>query len=109
MRNLHTSEWADATDVNEIDVKALPMPPAISAASPPWKLATLLIACPDQKGIVAEVAQLLHAQGANIVDSAQHTDQAAGMFFQRLHLDLSAGTNRVELEAAVRDLCDRPA
>jgi formyltetrahydrofolate deformylase len=107
MRNLHTTEWADSTDVNEIDVKALPMPPAIPPASPPWKMATLLVACPDQKGVVAEVAQLLHAQGANIVDSAQHTDGMASQFFQRLRLDLSSGTNRVELEAAVRDLCDR--
>jgi formyltetrahydrofolate deformylase len=104
MRN---HEWADSTDVAEIDVKALPMPPAIPAASPPWKRATLLVACPDRKGIVAEIARLLHAQGTNIVDSAQHTDPIAGQFFQRLRLDLSATTNRVELEAAVRDLCDR--
>ena len=107
MRNLHSSDWADATDVNEVDVKALPLPPAIPPVSPPWKMATLLVACPDQKGIVAEIAQVLHAQGANIVDSAQHTDPIAGVFFQRLRLDLSAGANRVELEGAVRDLCDR--
>jgi len=107
MRNLHSSEWADATDVNEVDVKALPLPPAIPAAAPPWKMATLLLACPNQPGIVAEVAQLLHSHGANIVDSAQHTDALASMFFQRLRLDLSSGTNRVELEAGVRDLTDR--
>jgi formyltetrahydrofolate deformylase len=105
VRNLHS--WSDATDVAQVDVAALPMPPAIPSASPPWKMATLLVACPDQKGIVAEIAQVLHAQGANIVGSAQHTDAMAGVFFQRLRLDLSASTNRVELEGAVRDLCDR--
>ena len=36
---------------------------------------TLLISCPDQKGIVAAVAQMLFALGANIVDSDQHTDR----------------------------------
>ena len=107
MKNLHDIQWSDSTDVQSIDVKALPLPPAIPAAAPPWKLATLLLACADQKGIIAEVAQLLSASGVNIVDAMQHTDALAGMFFQRLRLDLSGGTNRVELEAAVRDLTDR--
>jgi formyltetrahydrofolate deformylase len=105
MRNLHS--WSDATDVNEVDVNALPLPPAIPSASPPWKLATLLVACPDQKGIVAEIAQTLHTHGANIIDSAQHTDSIEHVFFQRLRLDLSGGVNRVELEGAVADLCER--
>ena len=107
MKNLHDLQWSDSTDVQSIDVKALPLPPAIPAAAPPWKLATLLLACADQKGIIAEVAQLLSASGVNIVDTMQHTDPIGGMFFQRLRLDLSGGTNRVELEAAVRDLTDR--
>ena len=107
MRNLHS--WSDSTDVAEVDVTALPMPPAIPAASPPWKLATLLVACPDQTGIVAEIAQVLHAHGANIIDSAQHTDPNERVFFQRLRLDLSAAANRVELEGAVHDLSERLA
>jgi formyltetrahydrofolate deformylase len=107
MRNLHS--WSDSTDVAEVDVTALPMPPAIPAASPPWKLATLLVACPDQTGIVAEIAQVLHAHGANIIDSAQHTDPNERVFFQRLRLDLSAAANRVELEGAVHELSERLA
>jgi formyltetrahydrofolate deformylase len=107
MRNLHS--WSDSTDVAEVDVNALPMPPAIPAASPPWKLATLLVACPDQTGIVAEIAQVLHAHGANIIDSAQHTDPNERVFFQRLRLDLSAAANRVELEGAVHELSERLA
>ncbi|MBV8762972.1 MAG: formyltetrahydrofolate deformylase [Deltaproteobacteria bacterium] len=70
-------------------------------------MATLLLACEDQKGIIAEVAQLLSASGVNIVDTMQHTDPIGRMFFQRLRLDLSGGINRVELEGAVRDLTDR--
>jgi formyltetrahydrofolate deformylase len=48
------------------------------------QLGTLLITCPDQKGIVAAVAQALFGLGANIVDSDQHTDRTASMFFQRI-------------------------
>src|SRR6185312_8092972 len=101
--------WSDATDVKDVPVikKALPMPVAADAAPPPWKMATLLVACSDQTGIIGEVAHLLHTSGVKIIDSAQHTDQLAGMYFQRLRLDLSAGTNRVELEAAVRELTER--
>lgn len=48
------------------------------------QLGTLLVSCPDQKGIVAALAQVLFGQGANITDSDQHTDPIAGMFFQRI-------------------------
>ncbi len=45
----------------------------------------LLIACPDRPGIVAAVAGFLHARGANIVASDQHsTDPAGGTFFMRM-------------------------
>ena len=69
------------------------------------QLGTLLVSCPDQKGIVAAVAQVLFAQGANILDSDQHTDPIAGMFFQRIYFDLStAETDRAALEAALEDV-----
>src|SRR5687768_495221 len=71
-------------------------------------LATLLVACQDRKGIVASLAQVLYGHGANIVDSDQHTDQIAGMFFQRLHFDLSTlTTDRVSLEAGIREVAQR--
>jgi len=72
------------------------------------QLGTLLVSCPDQKGIVAALAQVLYGQGANIVDSDQHTDPIAGMFFQRICFDLStAETDRHKLEAALRDISSR--
>jgi formyltetrahydrofolate deformylase len=68
-------------------------------------LGTLLVSCPDQKGIVASVAQLLYGQGANILDSDQHTDPIAAMFFQRICFDLStATTDRTQLERALDEL-----
>ena len=72
------------------------------------QLGTLLVSCPDQKGIVAALAQVLYGQGANIVDSDQHTDPLAGMFFQRICFDLStATTDRTQLEAALRDISQK--
>lgn len=72
------------------------------------QLATLLVACPDRKGIVASLAQVLYGHGANILDSDQHTDPVAGLFFQRIRFDLSSlTTDRVSLEHAIREVAGR--
>jgi len=68
-------------------------------------IATLLVACPDRKGLVASLAQVLYGHGANILDSDQHTDPIASMFFQRLRFDLSSlTTDRVSLENGIREV-----
>ncbi|MFS2242175.1 formyltetrahydrofolate deformylase [Microbacterium sp. OR16] len=71
--------------------------------------ARLLIACDDKPGIVAAVAGVLAAHGANIISLDQHsTDEEGGRFFQRtvIHLDgLSA--KRPELEASIAEVADR--
>ncbi len=70
--------------------------------------ATLLMVCPDRKGIVAFLAQVLFGHGANILDSDQHTDQVAGMFFQRIRFDVSTlTTDRTALENRLRDVSDK--
>ena len=46
--------------------------------------ATLLVSCPDRRGLVAALAQLLYGHGANILDADQHTDPVVGQFFQRI-------------------------
>ena len=46
--------------------------------------AVLLIDCPDQKGLVAAVANLLYSHGANITHADQHEDHEAGLFFMRV-------------------------
>lgn len=70
-------------------------------------LATLLVSCPDRKGLVAAMAQLLYAHGINIVDADQHTDVRAGKFFQRIRMDLTElQGDRVSLERAIRHTAD---
>ena len=46
--------------------------------------ATLLIDCPDQKGLIARVSNLLYSHGANIIHADQHQDHEAGLFFMRV-------------------------
>jgi formyltetrahydrofolate deformylase len=83
----------------------------MTAAVPSAKqsqLATLLVSCPDRKGIVAALAQLLYGHGANILDADQHTDQTASMFFQRIRFDLrELHTDRLTLERAIADVAER--
>jgi len=70
--------------------------------------ATLLVCCPDRKGLVAALAQVLYGHGANILDADQHTDPVAGQFFQRIKFDMSElHTDRRTLEAAVGEVAQR--
>jgi len=70
--------------------------------------ATLLVSCPDRRGLVAALAQVLYGHGANILESAHHIDAEAGHFFQRIRFDLrELHTDRVGLEAGVREVAER--
>ena len=70
--------------------------------------AILLVSCPDQRGIVATLAQLLYGHGANILDADQHTDAEAGIFFQRIRFDTSElRTDRTSLERAIEEVAER--
>ncbi len=44
--------------------------------------------CPDQKGLVARVSQLLYSFGANIVHADQHQDHEEQLFFMRVEWEL---------------------
>jgi formyltetrahydrofolate deformylase len=69
---------------------------------------TLLVSCPDRRGIVAALAQLLYGHGANILDADQHTDEEAGQFFQRIRFDLAElHTDRVSLERGLAEVTER--
>ncbi|MEA5579170.1 formyltetrahydrofolate deformylase [Anabaena sp. UHCC 0451] len=46
--------------------------------------ATLLISCPDKRGLVAKFANFIYANGGNIIDADQHTDFEAGLFLTRI-------------------------
>jgi formyltetrahydrofolate deformylase len=50
--------------------------------------AVLLIDCPDRKGLVAGVANLLYRYGANITHADQHQDPLAELFFMRVEWEL---------------------
>jgi formyltetrahydrofolate deformylase len=75
---------------------------------PPGDTAVLLVSCPDRRGLVAALAQVLHGHGANILDADQHTDAVAGQFFQRIRFDLEGMlTDRVSLERGIREVAER--
>ncbi len=50
--------------------------------------AVLLISCTDRPGIIASVASFIAQHGGNVVHAAQHTDEHAGTFFQRVEFAL---------------------
>lgn len=63
--------------------------------------ATLLISCPDQKGLVAAVTQFIFQHGGNILHLDQHVDAEAGVFFMRVEWDMAAfGLTRDEVGQA---------
>jgi formyltetrahydrofolate deformylase len=71
-------------------------------------IATLLVSCPDRKGLVAALAKLLYEHGANILQAQQHTDPVEKLFFQRIRFDLSElDIPHHELEALLRIECGR--
>jgi formyltetrahydrofolate deformylase len=81
---------------------------AVTDAAAAEHIGTLLVSCPDRKGIVASLAQVLYGHGANILDADQHTDPIAGMFFQRIRYDLSTmTTDRVALEHGLGEVAAR--
>lgn len=51
--------------------------------------ATLLITCPDTKGIVAAIAQFLYEHNANILHADQHQDAENNLFLMRVEWDLT--------------------
>ena len=84
------------------------MPDSTAKDSPVHDIATLLVCCPDRKGLVAALAQVLYGHGANILDADQHTDPVAGQFFQRIKFDMSElHTDRRSLETAVGEVAQR--
>ncbi len=80
----------------------------MSSGSEQNTLATLLVSCPDRKGLVAALAQLLYGYGCNIVDADQHTDVEAGLFFQRIRFDIrEMHTDRLAFERGVGEVAER--
>ena len=84
------------------------MMPSSSTASDRAQRATLLVSCPDQRGIVSALAQVLAGHGANILSADQHTDAASASFFQRIHFDINTlHTDRLTLEGGIAEVRER--
>ena len=49
---------------------------------------TLIIQCPDQKGIIAEVTQFIYRYKGNILYIDQYVDRENKAFFMRLESEL---------------------
>jgi formyltetrahydrofolate deformylase len=60
--------------------------------SAPRTTATLLMRCPDQKGLVYRIAEFLYRAGGSILHDDQHNDFQAGLFFSRVEWDLEGFT-----------------
>jgi formyltetrahydrofolate deformylase len=70
--------------------------------------AVLLIACRDQKGLVAAVSDFLYRHNGNIVHADQHTDLEEGMFLQRVEWELrDFAVPRPEIASAFQPVAER--
>lgn len=67
--------------------------------------ATLLISCPDQKGLVAGIADFLLKHDANILHADQHQDAELKLFLMRVEWDLAGfDLDREGFEAAFKPI-----
>ena len=70
--------------------------------------AALLLSCPDQRGLVAAVADFLYRHNGNIIHADQHTDPEAGVFLQSIEWEMRGfRLSRDELAAAFQPVADR--
>ncbi|CAB9528192.1 Formyltetrahydrofolate deformylase [Seminavis robusta] len=68
----------------------------------------LRVCGPDANGIVAAFAQLLYGHGCGIIDSENHADHEAILFFERIHFDYSQmKTDRHTLQNGIEEVCQR--
>lgn len=51
------------------------------------KKLTLLMHCPDQKGIIADVTQFIHQSNGNIIYIDQYVDRVHKSFFMRVVIE----------------------
>ncbi|ERN40076.1 formyltetrahydrofolate deformylase [Rubidibacter lacunae KORDI 51-2] len=54
----------------------------MSSTLPPT--ATILVSCPDRRGLVATLSGFIHANNGNIIHADHHTDRVQGVFLTRL-------------------------
>jgi formyltetrahydrofolate deformylase len=75
---------------------------------PPAATARLLVACPDQPGIIAAATAFVAEHGGNVIDLQQHTDHTDEAFFLRVEFELDAfDLARDEIDDAFAPVADR--
>ncbi len=75
---------------------------------PPATTARLLVACPDQPGIIAAATAFVAEHGGNVIDLQQHTDHTDEAFFLRVEFELDAfDLARDEIDDAFAPVADR--
>lgn len=83
----------------EFDPTAPTIPPATCV---------LLLVCPDQRGVVAGVADFIARHDGNITHAEQHVDSVEGVFFQRIEFALDGfALGRDEILPAMAPLIER--
>jgi formyltetrahydrofolate deformylase len=60
------------------------------------KRITLVMNCPDQKGIIAEVTNFIHNNNGNIVYIDQYVDRVNAVFFMRVECEISENDHSLE-------------
>lgn len=70
--------------------------------------AILLLSCPDQSGIVAEISAFIFHHSGNILHSDQHTDSETNTYFMRIEWDLEKfDLSRNGFPAAFQPIADK--
>ena len=70
--------------------------------------AVLTLSCPDQPGLVAEVAQFIHRHGGNITHADQHSDPGKKIFLQRVEWEMNGFTlPHAKIADAFRPIAER--
>src|ERR1051325_12028888 len=49
----------------------------------------LLLSCPDQKGVVATIADFVYRHNGNILHADEHADEGSNLFLMRVEFDPS--------------------
>lgn len=70
--------------------------------------ATLLINCPDRKGLVAAIAEFLYRHNANILHADQHQDAEQNLFLMRVEWDIEGfALTPPEFEREFADIAEK--
>jgi len=91
-----------------------PTAPAVEPSRRGQPTAVLLLSCPDQRGVVAAVANFIAGYDGNILHAEQHVDDidgpggVGGVFFQRVEFELAGfGLDRTQILEAMAPVAER--